>query len=222
MLKAVIFDMDGVLLDSESVHYYVMKDIMAEYGYYYTPERFLKFCGVSEDLMWPQLLQEAELLHLDPSELTKWHWEVYNAKLQKEGMPVFSGLKEFLDKIKGNGYKLAVASASRPQVILENLRKLDIWEYFDSIVSSVVCEKGKPEPDVFLLAAEQLGVKPRECLVVEDSVNGFIAAEKAGMVCVGFTGAEIKPEVCKAEYSFSDYGKIEPEQLERWYEEAHK
>ncbi|MCD7886833.1 MAG: HAD family phosphatase [Clostridiales bacterium] len=218
MLKAVIFDMDGVLLDSESRHYAVLRTLMAEYGFTYTLDHFRRFCGVPETEMWPQLLAEAGM-NADANDLYRKHWERYRRDLDTNGLPVFLGTAGFLKALKDRGYRLAVASASLLSVVEEYLERLGYRQYFDRVVSSQSCPHGKPEPDVFLLAAKELRVAPGECIVVEDSANGMIAARRAGMKLVGFNGAEVPADVSLAPFTFSDYRSMTPEQFEMWYEE---
>ena len=219
MLKAVIFDMDGVLLDSESIHYEILRDMMARRGFSYTTEHLHRYCGVPEEQMWPQLLREAGLLRESPLALRREHWERYEWRIRSEGLPKFPGTKELLESLRDAGYRLAVASASPMALILRNLRALRLDGAFDKIASAQECGgRGKPEPDVFLLAAEKLETAPEDCLVVEDSANGMTAAYRAGMKWVGFDGARVKPDMRRAIFAFSDYRTVSPERFRHWYE----
>lgn len=201
MLKAIIFDMDGVLLDSESVHFEVLRDMLKRHGFQYTTEHFHRYCGVIEDQMWPQLLQGTRFTHEDYIQLQREHWQIYNRVIQDKGLPRFPGIEEFLVLLREDGYRIAVASASSVQTITENLRALRIDGYFSYIASAQECGVGKPAPDVFLLAAKGLGVAPADCMVIEDSANGMIAAYRAGMKWVGFCGAKVKPDMRYAIYT---------------------
>ncbi len=216
MLRAIIFDMDGVLLDSESRHYQVLRQLLGEYGYCYTREHFLQYCGIPEYDMWPKLLQAAKI-DADPEILQQEHQGRYRADREKHGLPRFPGLGQFLCRLKQHGYDLAVASGSAPKTISENINLLGYASYFDQIVSAQNCPHAKPEPDVFLFAARQLGVQPKECLVIEDSRNGMLAAKRAGMPYVGFYGAEVRPDMSLAQFKFCDYRTTTPEQLVQWY-----
>lgn len=219
MLKAVIFDMDGVLLDSESRHFHIIHDMLEERGYKYTLEYFHSTCGTLEEEMWPNLLRTAGLQQEDPLQMQKEHWQRYQKEIKEKGMPKFPGLPDFLKKLKEEGYRIAVASASPAEQIKKNLQALECDGYFSCIVSARECAHCKPEPDVFLLAADKLDVSAGECMVIEDSVKGMIAAYRAGMPWIGFCGAEVAPDMNFAVFTFSDYRTIEPRQLRRWYEE---
>ena len=106
--------------------------------------------------------------------------------IENEDIKPGNGIPELLRSIKSKGLKTAVASSSGYELINMVLEKLDIAKYFDCITSGVDVKRGKPAPDVFLLAAEKLGVMPDECLVIEDSENGVIAAKSAEMMAVGY------------------------------------
>lgn len=216
MLKAIIFDMDGVLIDSESKHYPVLKQLLAEYGYNYTLEHFLCYCGMPDVEMWPKLLAKSKL-DADPEIMHRLHWERYQQYLDEYGLPSFPGTAQLLQSLKQEGYLLAVASASLSDVIEDYMQRLGYSQYFDCVVSAQSCAHGKPEPDVFLLASEQIGVPPQDCLVIEDSRNGMIAAQRAGMKWVGFCGAEIPTDMSYAPFTFSDYRDITPYDFEKWY-----
>lgn len=218
MLKAIIFDMDGVLLDSETVHYEVNRAMFAQYGFTYKPEHVHRYCGTPDDEFWPKLLVDLGAENLSPEEMFKEHWHRYWNKLNTEGMPYFPGTAQCLTALRQAGLRLAVASASPPNVIADSLTRLELDSYFDSLVSATFCQHGKPEPDVFLLAAERLNVSPAECLVVEDSRNGMQAARKAGMKYVGFCGAKLKPDMSLAQITFDDYRKVTPQDFYNWYQ----
>ncbi len=217
MLKAIIFDMDGVLLDSESLHYRVIHDMMNERGYTYTVEHLQKYCGVPEEEIWGPLLKELGGEHDDPIQTQEEHWSRYRKRLEQDGIPQFPGTEDCLKALRQRGYRMAVASASSVEVIQDYMNQLGYTDYFDCIISAQYCEHGKPEPDVFLLASGQLGISPEDCLVIEDSKNGMIAAGRAGMRCVGFCGAEVPTDMSLAQFTFSDYCSVSPENFEYWY-----
>lgn len=217
MLKAVIFDMDGVLLDSESLHFQALDDLMRSKGRRYSVELLHKYCGVPEEEIWPCLLKDLKMTGEDPEQMMQEHWIRYRKLLKQNGYPKFPGTKAFLTMLKNQGYQTAVASASSKDVIEDYLLELDFKDCFDAVASAQECSHGKPEPDVFLLAAKKLNIKPEECMVIEDSVKGMIAARRAGMKWIGFEGAKIKPDMRCAVYKFSDYRTITAETLEQWY-----
>lgn len=217
MLKAVIFDMDGVLLDSEVAHYKVLKKMfLEEYDYDFPLEDFVSNCGTPEDETWVVQLGRAGI-DADRFALKKRHWELYEEYKAEHGLPTFPGLKEFLISLKERGCLLAVASSSAKEEIRTNLKYLDCERYFDEVVSAQECKKGKPNPEVFLLAASMLGVQPESCLVIEDSYSGMVAAKRAGMKWIGFCGSEIPTNMSYADITFSDYRIVDSSDMDKWF-----
>ena len=252
MLRAVILDMDGTLLDTEIVHYYVIRDILArELGYNPSMIEYLKYCGIPDPVMWPMILEELDSSYVlslaqkwgmgagesvsDPAadraevtaetiialseELERLHWEEYDEYIVKNGVRGFPGLKEFLESLREDGIRLAVATGSLNRIVRNNLKLLGITELIEATATSEDCENGKPEPDVFLHAARLLGVDPGDCLVIEDAGNGLLAARRAGMACAGFDGSELPSDMKLAPVVFSDYRKVSAEDLREWYRE---
>ena len=127
------------------------------------------------------------------------------------------GIKEFLMSLRKAGLRLAVATGSLNRIVRKNLEMLDIEDLIEVAATSEDCEKGKPAPDVFLHAAEKLGVDPGDCLVIEDAGNGLLGARRAGMACAGFDGSELPSDMTLAPVVFSDYRKLGPEDLQECY-----
>ena len=262
MLRAVILDMDGTLLDTEIIHYYVIHDILKrELGLDLSMTDYLKYCGIPDQIMWPMILEELdsapvlslaekwgmkaemsgsnagtgssaeaaegtagaveelpeEVLHTLSAELERLHWEEYDEYIEKNGVEGFPGIKEFLMSLREAGLRLAVATGSLNRIVRKNLEMLDIEDLIEAAATSEDCEKGKPAPDVFLHAAEKLGVDPGDCLVIEDAGNGLLGARRAGMACAGFDGSELPSDMTLAPVVFSDYRKIGPEDLQECY-----
>ena len=251
MLRAVIFDMDGTLLDSEVIHYIVIHDILVrEFGYDQSMEEYLQYCGIPDQQMWPMILrglEDSSVLSLagkwnmwcasresdekeEPDEkekemmiaalslkLEQMHWDEYDEYIEKNGVEGFPGMRELLSALYSEGIRLAVATGSLERIVRSNMEMLGIGEFIDATATSEDCEKGKPDPDIFLLAAKRLGVEPADCLVVEDSRNGMIAADRAGMAFAGFGGAQMPADMELAPFVFSDYRKIRTEDLQEWH-----
>jgi HAD superfamily hydrolase (TIGR01509 family) len=130
-------------------------------------------------------------------------------RLEKEAKPV-SGAKEFLRECKKRKLRVAIASSAFGGYVNEMVEKIGLKEFFKVVVCAGDAKRGKPFPDLFLLAAEKLGVEPSKCLVVEDAVYGVIAAKRAGMKCAGITTTTSQKELKKAgaDLVFSNYGKL--------------
>lgn len=185
MLKAVIFDMDGVLIDSEPVHYRANKELLQSLGCEIEYEYYKQFIGSTNTYMLTKIIKD---FSLDKSIdwLSAEAEKICNRIVKEEGMPRVAGAAELVRSLYKNGYLLAVASSSPLYKIERTVKSLGIEECFTKLVSGENVKNPKPAPDVFLEAAKQLGVEPDKCLVVEDSDNGSLAAKRAGMVCLGY------------------------------------
>ena len=199
-MKAVIFDMDGVLVDSQPYHFKADIDTMAEYGVIKDQKFYESFAGtLTADRM--RTLKEMFGLDVPVEEMTIKRENMILDIMGKEDIKPVSGIPEFLRSIKEKGLTTAVASSSDYKLINLILDRLKIAKYFDSVTSGSDVKRGKPSPDVFLLAAERIGIEPAECLVVEDSENGVKAAKAAGMKALGY----INPTCGKQDLSLADF-----------------
>lgn len=186
--KAVIFDMDGVLVNSEPFYVKVEQQMFKKVGAKVTAEEHINYQGTATDWMWKIVKRKHGLLQTveELVEMTNAVVTPYFRNLEKiEPMP---GVKEFIEKLSNDAFLLALASSSYPEVIKIILEKTGLEEYFQVMVDSQQAGASKPEPDIFLLAAKKLGVPPEKCLVIEDSKNGIEAAIRAGMDCIAFAG----------------------------------
>jgi HAD superfamily hydrolase (TIGR01509 family) len=179
---AVIFDMDGVLVDSEPMHVDAMREILAPYGVAYDDRENQEFFGRT-DLEVFRVLRARHRLPLDEGELTRRRTALLIRLTRERAAPPMPGVPEVPRKLDGLGYRLAVASSSAPELIRVTVDQLDLAPELRELVSGVEVGRGKPAPDVFLEAARRLRAAPARCLVVEDSRNGLLAAKAAGMAC---------------------------------------
>lgn len=182
MLRGVVFDMDGVLVDSEPLAYEALRRVMAHHGVTYTASDNEEFIGrTTADCV--RTLRQRHGLGVDASALARDYLEALLGLIRTRTTPM-PGVLEVLERLATNGYRMAVASSSEPEVIGETLRALGVERRFATVISGVEVSRGKPAPDVFLEAARRLDLLPEECLAVEDSRNGLLAAKSAGMTCV--------------------------------------
>ena len=182
-MKAVIFDMDGVLVDSEPIHASVFDAILADEGFDYPAEDVLE-----EGLGRTFPSQMGELIVRLGLDKPLEHYaalfeEGILRRLAEEAVPA-PGAAHLLDELNDRGYKLGLASSSASGIVHGTLAILGFQDRFEAIVSGDMAGASKPAPDIFLLAAERLGVQPGECLVVEDSPRGVEGAKRAGMFVV--------------------------------------
>jgi len=198
-LKAVLFDMDGVLLDSEE--YICRAGIMMfrEKGYEVSPEDFLEFTGMGENRYLGGVAEKNGI----PFELEKDKartYEIYG-EIVKGRLEPLDGVVDFIEKCRKRGLKLAVASSADPPKVKINLAEIGIPpSTFESVVTGLDIEHKKPAPDIFLKAAENLGVLATECLVIEDAVSGVAAGKAAGAKVLALTTAFGAEELSGADW----------------------
>lgn len=183
-IKGVLWDMDGVLVDTGEAHFQAWSQTLAERGIPFTLEQFQTTFGMNNDgilrlLLGPEL--EPELI----TEIGERKERLFRQAIKGKAS-LLPGVGEWLGRLKARGIKQAIASSAPPANIDALVEELDLWSYFDAIVSGTGMP-GKPNPDVFLEAARQIGVTPEQCVVIEDAVPGVQAARNAGMRCIAVT-----------------------------------
>ncbi|MCX6344288.1 MAG: HAD-IA family hydrolase [Armatimonadetes bacterium] len=212
MIKAVIFDMDGVLLDSEPLIREAAMRMFAEHGIIVQPEDFKPFVGAGEDRFIGGVAEKYGF-PLDPVRDKARTYEIYADVVDGKIEPL-NGAHEFIAKARAKGLKLAVASSADQIKIDINLKGIGIpLETFDAIVSGSDVTKKKPNPEGFLKAAEKLGIKPEQCLVVEDAINGVQASKAAGMRCLAVTTSFTPVDLAAADWIAADLAAAPDEAL---------
>ncbi len=210
MIEAIIFDMDGTLVDTEPFHTEIELNQFKQNKIEISGEEHQQYLGVTSEVMWRQIASKHSI-SLTTDELIKQNHEEslkYFAAL--DSIPVMPELVEVLEKLQANNYKLAVASSSTPEIIDLVLTKTNLKKYFPIIVSGNDVAKSKPAPDIFLFTAHKLGAKPTNCVVIEDSPNGIKAAKAAGMTCVAYNGANVNSEkLQEADSIIQSYAELE-------------
>lgn len=182
-VKAVIFDLDGTVVDSEPNYSEADDKTLADYGIVkLSAEMKRKYVGIGTVEMMEDIKKMYDINETIENLVSKKN--KYYLEIAKENTPVFPEMYKFLQFLKSNNYPLALASGSSPEIIEAVLSITKLKEYFDVILSAEQVEKGKPAPDVFLEAAKQLGVPFENCLVIEDSKPGVEAAKNASMYCI--------------------------------------
>lgn len=181
-MKAVIFDLDGVLVDSEGAHFRGLAAVLTGYGCELTHEVYASLLGLAPQDAWGRLRQHYPLSG-DAHEFLRRYVRSVEDALRAPQAPK-AGAVELIARLRRAGLRLAVASMGAASWVAATLEGLGLAGAFDAVVTSADVACGKPDPDVFLLAARRLGVGPSECLVIEDAPRGIEAARRAGMRCL--------------------------------------
>ena len=211
--RAVIFDMDGVLIDSYRAHYESWRLLAAENGREITEQQFAAGFGrTSREIIaeqWSDLDLDAEQI----ARLDARKEEIFR-KLIERDFPAMPGAADLIRALKKSGFLLAVGSSGPPENVKLVLEKLQVEELVDAVVTGAEVTRGKPDPEVFLLAAAQLGVQPARCVVIEDAPAGVEAAHAAGMPCIALVSTGRRhEELAAAERVVTSLRELTPETI---------
>jgi HAD superfamily hydrolase (TIGR01509 family) len=199
----VIFDMDGVLVDSEPFICKAACMMFAEKGLHVQPEDFVPFVGMGENRY---LGGVAEQYHfpVDLDAVKKRTYDIYLDIIRGALQPL-PGVHAFIDRCRAMGKKIAVASSADRRKVLGNLAEIGLsTDCFDAVVTAEDVVHKKPAPDIFLLAAARLGLSAAACLVVEDAVSGVAAAKAAGATCLALTSSFNRQALAQADFFAAD------------------
>lgn len=186
MIKGCIFDLDGVIVNTAKYHYLAWKRLANELGFDFSEKDNERLKGISRMASLEILLEAGGLSFDNETKLAlaakknKWYVDYISFIKEDELLP---GVKEFIEKSKAAGLKIALGSASKNASTI--LSRLKLTDYFDIVIDGTKVSRAKPDPEIFLLAAQELGLSPVDCVVFEDAKAGIEAAKRAGMKCIG-------------------------------------
>ncbi|OWY25899.1 HAD family phosphatase [Sphingobacteriales bacterium UPWRP_1] len=186
MNQLLIFDLDGVLLNTEQLYMEMNLRYFTRLGFSVSEQEYHTFIGTSATNMW-QYLKSKHQLPQPLHQLITDEKELKYQTLQQTTLTPSEGIVLLLERLANAGIPMAIASSGMRKNIDLILEKLQLSHFFDHIVSGEQVERGKPEPDIFLKAAAYFGTAPQHCTVIEDSENGVKAAKAAGMFCLGYS-----------------------------------
>lgn len=183
MIKAVVFDMDGLMFDTEKIGIRTWKALSVELGYPKLDGLIYTCFGTNDTFKrkyFPEVLGE----DFPYDHFRKREMEITGKTLEEEGVPHKPGLVELLEYLKKNNIRRAVATSTPYEPALKHIKMAGIYDYFDTIITGDMTENGKPAPDIYLKACSELGVEPTDAMGLEDSYNGVRAIYSAGMKAV--------------------------------------
>jgi beta-phosphoglucomutase len=208
---AVIFDMDGVLVDSYQAHFESWKRVYGAEGLDYTEAAFAADFGrTSRDILRRTLgdgMTDDRVSALDGRK------EAFYRDILRENFPAMDGASELIEALAADGFRLAIGSSGPPENVALVMEQLAGAERFSATVTGADVSRGKPDPQVFLIAAERLGVPAAACAVVEDAVHGITAAQRAGMAAIALTGTLQRDELTAADAVVDSLRQLSPEQI---------
>jgi HAD superfamily hydrolase (TIGR01509 family) len=183
MIEAVVFDMDGIIFDTEKLSDKAWERASEEFDCAEIMNYRAEFMGLNRS-QTKKLLTEKFGSKVPFEKFFEFTWNWMQQSIQSNGLPVKPGLYELLGYLKKNGYKIAAATSTSRRYVMDYFERAEITAFFDGIVCGDMVEKSKPDPDIYLKAAALLQVEPQKCMALEDSPNGLLSANRAGMKTV--------------------------------------
>jgi len=207
MIRGVLFDIDGVLVDSEEYIFEAAKLMFAEHGVNVKPEDALPFVGTGEN-RYLSGIGERNGFIVDIERDKARTYQIYE-EISRGKLNALPGVHSFIKHCKEKGLKMAVASSADRIKIAINLCEIGLEDtLFDAVISGEDVERKKPFPDIYLLAAKRIGVKPEACLVVEDAISGITAGKAAGAKCLALTTSFPAEKLSEADWICMDLSEV--------------
>lgn len=208
---AILFDMDGVIIDSNPFHKIALKEFCKQHGYELTDEELrLKIYGRTNKDWIPNLFGKL------PPELVAQYGEEKEAmfrQIYKNDIKLVDGLREFLDSLEVSGIPRAIATSAPRSNVDFTLQCTNTGKYFKTILDEAFVTRGKPDPEIYLKSAAALGFDPGDCVVFEDSLSGVAAGKRAGCKVVGITTTHTPEELHETDFIITDFKGLEPAAL---------
>ncbi len=217
-LEAVLWDLDGVIADTGEYHYRAWQGIFGKKGVTFTKEDFMRHFGQRHDTIIKFALGD-DLSAEEFNAVTEEKQKEYR-RIVSENIKALPGAIELIKSLNENNIKTAIASSAPLENIDIIIKGLKIQNCFQAIAWGTEVDEGKPSPQIFLLAAGKLGVKPGNCVVIEDAIAGVTAAKTAGMKCLAVTNSHPVDSLRQADYIVNSLEKVGINDLKRVFNPA--
>jgi len=212
LIKAVIFDLDGVIVESENAHIEAERQVLLKHNLAISADELHGYTGTTAKVMFTELIMKYRLTTTF-EEINHQKEKILLRLLEQDAEPT-KGVISFIRELKRRDIKLAIGSSSTRKLIDYVLTKLNITSLFDCILAAEDVEHSKPNPEIFLRAATKLGVSANLCLVIEDAKLGVEAAKSAGMKCIGYRNPHSgNQDLSKADITTDDFSKLDIEKM---------
>lgn len=210
MVSTVIFDMDGVIVDTEPLHKFAYYTHFSELGIDVTDEMYASFTGNSTRNVFQKLKETFSLSH-EVDDLIQRKRTIFNEAFDySESLCLLDGVHDLIVDLYNSDIQLILASSASKQTIARVFRRFDLSKYFSHTVSGEDFPKSKPDPAIFIHAANLSGKPASECVVIEDSTNGIKAAKDAGLYCIGYNSVHSKlQDISAADFIISAFNEID-------------
>ncbi|SHF11217.1 haloacid dehalogenase superfamily, subfamily IA, variant 3 with third motif having DD or ED/haloacid dehalogenase superfamily, subfamily IA, variant 1 with third motif having Dx(3-4)D or Dx(3-4)E [Fodinibius roseus] len=207
-ITTIIFDMDGVIVDSEPIHMKIEQELFHELGLEITTEEHWQYVGTSAHEMWEDIIDKYQLPVSADKILAEKQQRYLKHLSNTEKLNHISGIKRLIRHFYKHNKSLVLASSATREEIKFVLNKLNLKTYFPITISGAELERSKPDPMIFLKASTLSQTPPEQCCVIEDSENGVRAAKAAGMRCIGYRNPHSgDQDLSKADVILDDFGK---------------
>lgn len=207
-IKAVLFDMDGVILDNQYILFDMLRKALKHKGVdVSTMELVDAYIGLTSNMIYTKVIEKYGLSETT-EELRGLITKLTGNYYVDADIEPMSGLLQVLNYLKKQDIRLALVSSTSSHNILSAMNRLSLIKYFDVIIGGDMLKQAKPAPEGYQTAAKQLGVDVKDALVIEDSSIGIQAAKNAGIKVIGFAGSMIKQDLSKADYQFDSFDEL--------------
>lgn len=217
-LKAVLFDMDGVIVDTEPLHRKAYFQMFEDLNISVSEELYTSFTGASTKKACTTLVEKfgLKISHEELASIKRRYFKHYfDHDVDFDLLP---GVLNLIENYYDNGLKLVLASSAHMNTINWVFEKFDLGKYFSGKISGADLKESKPHPEIFTLAAKMAGEPKENCLVIEDSTNGILAAQAAGIFCVAYRSEHsVGQNYSQADLVISDFSEIETEKLQNFF-----